>query len=121
LMASYSWLGTALTAETSSFEGRSPDQQFQVRSYLDLPYHLELNGAIYFVDRSLSPSPTGLDEIPSYVRADLGITWNPRKWLEIGIWGDNLLQREHIEFSSQQTRELTEIPRSVVAKVTVRF
>jgi iron complex outermembrane receptor protein len=121
LTASYSWLGTGLTAETSSFEGKSPNQQFQIRSYLDLPYHLELNGAIYFVDRSLSPSPTGLDEIPSYVRADLGLTWSWRQWLEIGLWGENLLQREHIEFSSQQTPELSEIPRSVLAKVTVRF
>jgi iron complex outermembrane receptor protein len=121
LTASYSWLGTGLTAETSSFEGKSPTQQLQVRSYLDLPCHLELNGATYFVDRSLSPSPTGLDEIPSYVRADLGLIWSPRKWLEIGIWGENLLQSEHIEFSSQQTPELTEIPRSVMAKVTVRF
>jgi iron complex outermembrane receptor protein len=121
LTASYSWLGTRLTAETSSYVGRSPSQQFQIRSYLDLPYHLELNGAIYFIDRSLSPSPTGLDEIPAYARVDLGLTWSPRKWLEVGLWGQNLQQSMHVEFSSQQTPALTEIPRSVLAKVTVRF
>jgi iron complex outermembrane receptor protein len=121
LTASYSWLGTSLTAATSSFEGQSPNQQFQIRSYLDLPYHLELNGAIYFVDRSLSPDPTGLDEIPAYVRLDLGLIWSPRKWLEFGVWGRNLQQSEHVEFSSQQTPALTEVPRSVLAKVTMRF
>jgi iron complex outermembrane receptor protein len=121
LTASYSWLGEGLTAATAAFEGQSPSQQFQIRSYLDLPCHLGFNGAIYFIDRSLSPSPTGLDEIPAYARVDLGLVWGPRKWLEVGLWGQNLQQSEHIEFSSQQTPALTEIPRSVLGKVTVRF
>jgi iron complex outermembrane recepter protein len=119
LMASYSWLGTGLTP--SSDFPQSPHQQFQVRSYFDLPYHLELNGAVYVVGRNTSPLSVGFEEIPSYVRADLGVTWRPRKWLEIGIWGENLLQSEHIEYASQQTPALTEIPRSVLAKLTVRF
>jgi iron complex outermembrane receptor protein len=119
LTASYSWLGTRLTP-ASGFS-QSPQQQFQVRSYLDLPYHLELNGAVYVVGRSTGPIATGYDEIPSYVRADLGLVWGPRKWLEVGIWGENLLQSEHVEFSSQQTDTLTDIPRSVLAKITVRF
>jgi iron complex outermembrane receptor protein len=119
LAASYSWLGTSLTP--SSDYAQSPQQQFQVRSYLDLPYHLELNGGVYFVSRSTAPIATGFDEIPSYVRADLGLVWTPRNWLEIGLWGQNLLQSEHIEFAAQQTPALTEIPRSVLGKVTVRF
>jgi outer membrane receptor protein involved in Fe transport len=80
-----------------------------------------LNGAVYFVGRSTAPVSVGVDEIPSYVRADLGLVWRPRKWLELGIWGDNLLQRQHVEFSSEETGALTEIPRSVLAKVTFRF
>jgi iron complex outermembrane receptor protein len=119
LMASYSWLGERLTPALDY--ATSPQQQFQVRSYLDLPYHLELNGAVYFVGRSTAPVSVGVDEIPSYVRADLGLVWRPRKWLELGIWGDNLLQRQHVEFSSEETGALTEIPRSVLAKVTFRF
>jgi iron complex outermembrane recepter protein len=119
LTASYSWLGTRLTP-ASDFP-QSPLQQFQIRSYLDLPYHLELNGAAFVVGRSTGPLATGFEEIPSYVRADLGLIWHPLKWLEVGIWGQNLLQSEHIEFSSQQTPALTQVPRSVLAKVTARF
>ncbi|HTA29307.1 MAG TPA: TonB-dependent receptor, partial [Candidatus Cybelea sp.] len=119
LTASYSWLGTRLTPAADF--SQSPQQQFQVRSYLDLPYHLELNGALYVVGRSTAPIATGQDAIPSYVRADLGLVWGPSKWLEIGVWGQNLLQSEHVEFAAQQTPTLTEIPRSVLAKVTVRF
>jgi iron complex outermembrane receptor protein len=119
LTASYSWLGTRLTPAYDF--AQSPQQQFQVRSYLDLPYHLELNGAIYLVGRSTGPLSAGFEEIPSYVRADLGLIWSPRKWLQVGLWGQNLLQSEHIEFSSQETSALTDVPRSVLAKVTVRF
>jgi iron complex outermembrane receptor protein len=119
LTASYSWLGTELNPE-SSFP-QSPKQQFQVRSYLDLPYHLELNGALYFVGRNSSPVAVGYDEIPSYLRADLGLVWGPRKWLEIGLWGQNLLQSEHVEYASQQTSQVVDIPRSVLAKATLRF
>jgi iron complex outermembrane receptor protein len=119
LTASYGWLGTQL--RPASDFSQSPQQQFQLRSYLDLPCQLELNGAVYVVGRNTSPLSVGFEEIPSYVRADMGLIWRPRKWLEIGIWGENLLQSEHIEFSSQQTHELTEIPRSVLAKITVRF
>jgi iron complex outermembrane recepter protein len=119
LTASYSWLGTRLTPP-SDF-AQSPQQQFQMRSYLDLPFHLELNGTIYIVGRNTSPLSSGFEEIPSYVRADLGLLWSPRKWVEIGIWGENLLQSQHVEFSSQETPALTEIPRSVLAKLTVRF
>ena len=119
LTASYSWLGTQLTP--ASVFPHSPQQQFQVRSYLDLPYHLELNGAVYVVGQNTSPLSVGFQEIPSYVRADLGLIWRPCKWLEVGLWGQNLQQKEHIEFSAEQTHVLTEIPRSVLAKVTVRF
>ncbi len=119
LTASYSWLGTRLSP-ASNF-AQSPQQQVQLRSYLDLPCHLELNGAVYVVGRSTGPVANGYDEIPSYVRADLGLIWKPRKWLEIGVWGQNLLQSEHLEFSSQQTPALTDVPRSILGKVTVRF
>jgi iron complex outermembrane recepter protein len=119
LAASYSWLGTRLTPASDFAE--SPQQQFQVRSYLDLPHHLELNGAVYVVGRSTGPVATGYDQIPSYARADLGLIWGARRWLDVGIWGRNLLQREHVEFSSQQTHDLIDVPRSVLAKVTVRF
>jgi iron complex outermembrane recepter protein len=120
LAASYSYLDTALNTASEAL-GKSPEQQFQVRSYLDLPFHLQLNGVLYFVDRSTTPLANSLDEIPAYARADLGVVWRPSRWLEMGVWGENLLKSEHVEFSSQQSSVLTEVPRSVLAKITLRF
>jgi hypothetical protein len=59
--------------------------------------------------------------IPSYVKLDLGLIWRPIKSLEIGIWGKDLLDNQHAEFPSQETTLITEIPRSVMGRITWRF
>jgi iron complex outermembrane receptor protein len=120
LAASYSFLHMQL-GPNPTVNSSSPQQQCQLRSYLDLPYHIEFNGAIYYVDQ-ISPL-AGQNEvsIPSYVKLDLGLSWRPTKNLEIGLWGKNLLQGEHPEFTSLGTPLITEIPRSVMGKITWHF
>lgn len=122
VIASYSWLHEDF-AETlkQNFYGRDPEQQFQIRSYLDLTSHLQLNGALYFVDRSDVLGLGGLHRIPAYFSADLGLVWHPTKSLEIGIWGQNLIQSQHLEYPELPTPIEVEVPRSVLAKVTLRF
>src|SRR5205807_1819474 len=99
LMASYSWLHVNLHPDDPSFQG-NPQQQFQLRSYLDLTPHLEFNSALYFVDRQVAAAGLGTATIPAYVRLDLGLIWHPTKSLEIGIWGQNLIDNRHAEFPS---------------------
>jgi iron complex outermembrane recepter protein len=52
---------------------------------------------------------------------DLGVTWRPTKALELGIFGQNLLDGNHPEFTSYKTTVLTEIPRSIMGRITWRF
>jgi iron complex outermembrane receptor protein len=52
---------------------------------------------------------------------DLGVSWRPIKSLEIGLYGENLLDGEHPEFTSDKTTVITEIPRSVMGRITWRF
>jgi len=119
LAASYTVLHERLNPQLTY--NNDPQHQFRIRSYLDLPQHVELNGAVYFVDRihPLLGNPT--IGIPAYVRVDLGVTWRPTKSLEVGIYGQNLAQNHHAEFTSYKTTVLTEIPRSVMGRVTWRF
>jgi iron complex outermembrane receptor protein len=119
-MASYSYLHMQLRPIPTADSG-SPGQQFQIRSYLDLPCNMEFNGALYYVDQIGPVSDATVVSIPSYFKLDLGLTWHPIKSLEIGIWGKNLLQREHPEFSSLDTPLITEIPRSVMGRITWHF
>ncbi|MBC8095160.1 MAG: TonB-dependent receptor [Akkermansiaceae bacterium] len=120
LMAGYSFLNVALHPNDPDFQG-NPQHQFQLRSYLELPWNLELDGAAYFVDQQVAASGLGTATVPAYLRLDLGLIWHPTKSLEIGIWGHNLLDDRHPEFPSLKSSVQTEIPRGVSAKITWKF
>ena len=122
LMGSYSWLHMRLRPNEAP-EGDSPQHQFQLRSYVELPYHLELNSALFFVDRvnAQNGHPQNRLNVPSYFRLDVGMTWRPSPSLEVGVWGQNLLDGQHPEYYSVRTSLRTEVPRGVMAKVTWHF
>jgi iron complex outermembrane recepter protein len=120
LYAGYSWLRVQEDAAIPLL-GAAPEHQFQLRSQLELPGHLEFNNAVYFVDSSEVVYGLGQTRIPSYIRCDAGLVWHPKESLEIGVWGQNLFDDRHAEFTSYKTTLITEIPRSVLAKITWRF
>ncbi len=120
LIAGYSWLHVNLHPNDPSFQG-NPEQQVQLRSYLDLPWHTEFNGALYYVDRQNAAAGLGMVTIPAYVRLDLGLVWHPTKSLEIGIWGQNLIDGRHAEFPNLKSPVQTEIPREILGKISWRF
>ncbi|HEY6167339.1 MAG TPA: TonB-dependent receptor, partial [Verrucomicrobiae bacterium] len=113
LAADYSWLHLRFLGASSGFD--SPEQQVRLRSYVDLPWNLEFNSAISYVDTLRD------QQVPSYVRLDLGLVWRPTKSLEVGVWGQNLLDGRHPEFPADITTLQTEVPRSVLGKMTWRF
>jgi len=121
LIAGYSWLQTHVNVD-NPYLGIPSEHQFQFRSELDLPGNLEFNSAVYYCMNSIeSPYGLGATQIPSYVRLDLGLVWHATKNLELGIWGQNLIDDRHTEFTSYKTSQITEIPRSVMGKITWRF
>lgn len=120
LAASYSWLHVHLDPNDRAFQG-NPEQLFQVRSYLDLPHDIEFNGALYYVDQQVAEAGLGTETVPSYVRLDVGLIWRPTKNLELGVWGQNLLQNRHEEFPSLKSSVQTEVPREFSAKITLKF
>lgn len=120
LAGSYSWLHMRVRPDPRE-EKNSPQHQFQIRSYVDLPCHFELNSALYFVDSIVSDSRQTALPIASYIRLDVGVTWRPTAHLELGIWGQNLLDDRHAEFNNLRNPMRTEVPRGVVGKMTWRF
>ena len=109
---SYTYLQVPLLAE--SFEFDSPAHRGTLATYVMLPKNLEANGAIYYVG-ALDKS-----NIPAYTRLDLGLTWQASKSLELGIWGQNLLDERHTEFFASSAPYLEAITRSMVARITWR-
>ncbi|MCP4254708.1 MAG: TonB-dependent receptor [Candidatus Scalindua sp.] len=96
-------------------EGQSPQNQGSLRSYLNLPYNLEFDTSLYYVDHLSSY------KIPSYLRLDARLGWQPTESLDMSVGMKNILDKEHLEFGSTDTLSTSEIERSVYFKVDWHF
>jgi iron complex outermembrane receptor protein len=100
----------------NAIKGQSPQQQFSLRSAMDLPGRVSLDGTLRYVDRL-----PGFN-INSYFALDLRLAWMPHKNLELAVVGQNLISPRHAEFfPTFINSQKTEVPRSVYGKVTWRF
>jgi iron complex outermembrane receptor protein len=114
----YSWLDLVLDYDPSQGTptvglGDSPEHQFLVRSQLDLPHRVTLDGRIKWVGP--------LQSVPAYTRLDLVTTWNARPKLQLMLGVFNLLDEHHPEFSNNLVWSATEVERSILAKVSWQF
>ena len=97
-------------------EGNSPENQFTFWSYIDLPYNFELDAGFRYVDNLPAP------EIESYITMDIRLGWKPKDNLEISIVGQNLLDSDHMEFTSSFFDvQPTEIERGVYGSIKWQF
>ena len=112
LEGSYSFVQVQLHGEILQTPGEqsTPHNMAQLRSYYNVTQDLEFNAALYYVDEA----PARLAE--SYLRLDLGVTYRPTDHLELAVWGRNLLDASHREFSGRD-----EVERSAYFMATLRF
>ena len=97
-------------------EGGIPNQQAQLRSNVNLPWHWEWTTSAYFVGRLAAP------KIASYTRLDVNLVWHPSDKMSLGVVGQNLLQGLHQEYSdSFLTVTPSLVRRSAYARLTWRF
>ncbi len=124
LRGTYSFLKMQLHADIDSMapnpesaEGRSPQSQFSLRSFMDLPGNFEFDSTIRYVD-SLPSINT-----PDYLELDLRLGYHVNDNLEVSIVGQNLLDSQHIEFDSSSFNSfpVSEVERSVHASITWKF
>ena len=95
--------------------GQNPAQQFQIRSSLALPKHLEWSGSMSHVG---SLDSTG---VPSYARVDTRVGWSVGESLEFSIVGQNLLRPEHVEYFQAHGVSPSQIGRSVFGRIMWHF
>ena len=93
-----------------SNESHDANNQFSLRSSLDLPWHVEFDVTLRHVGEITN------QDVPSYQELDLHIGWHPTSRLEISLVGQNLLHDHHAEFGAAASRQ--EIQRGVYAKAT---
>jgi iron complex outermembrane receptor protein len=118
---SYAYLHKSITMDPGSrdlskgaSEGNDPSHLFSMRSYLDLPRGVALDGTFRYVARR--PDPV----VPAYGELDLRLGWVARPGWELSLIGQNLLHDRHPEFGPA-TPLRYEFERGVFARSTWRF
>jgi iron complex outermembrane receptor protein len=110
------------TARSFAFEGSSPDLQFNLRSILDLPWNFQLDGALFYVDSierdEQSFYSTG---VPSYVRVDLRLGWQPTSSWDLSAVVQNTFNDGHDEADFGEGTIPSRVPRSIYGKATWRY
>ncbi|HWF18429.1 MAG TPA: TonB-dependent receptor [Verrucomicrobiae bacterium] len=122
LRPAYSFLETTLkgpdTFTINNDAGGSPEQQFSLRSSMDLPHNVSLDCTLRYVDRLQTP----LFRISSYVALDVRLAWRPSKNWELALVGQNLGSAHHAEFAPTFIgTQRTEVRPGGYAKVTWHF
>jgi iron complex outermembrane receptor protein len=100
----------------SAPDDSAPEQQFQVRSQLNVMRNTELDSSLFYVT-----SLRGVFTTPAYARFDTRIARRFGEFVEVSIVGQNLLTARHAEFSDTSGLVHTLVSRSVFGKVTWRF
>jgi iron complex outermembrane receptor protein len=106
---------TDVTSE--AIAGYTPEHQLGLRSNVNLPWNLELDAAVYWVDDTKGTAGAKVDD---YTRLDTRLAWRPREGLEFSLVGLNLVD-EHEEFGAGLITQTSRIPRSVYGAVRWDF
>jgi iron complex outermembrane receptor protein len=96
----------------------TPENQFQVHSFVNVTHNLEWDSAMYYVGRLRDG---GDGPVPAYTRVDSRFGWKMAKAVELSVTGQNLLAPRHAEFHDAYEVRNTLVGRSVFAKLTLRF
>ncbi len=101
-------------------EGSTPKHQFGLRSFLDLPYQLQLDAQLRHLTAIESiPAIVNRTGLPGYTEFDMRLAWLGLTNFSIELVGKNLLHDRHIEFGDASARG--EVERSIFGKVTWRY
>jgi iron complex outermembrane receptor protein len=102
-------------------ETADPQQQFSLRSSMDLPKNVELDAGLRWVDALTINNGATLGTVPSYFELDARLAWHATKNLEFSIVGQNLLHAQHSEYGFPGSPTTEEIVRSVYGKISWQF
>jgi iron complex outermembrane receptor protein len=102
---------TTLTAD----ETRSPNNQFNFAVMYKPVKDVTFDNYVYYVDNLSS------QKIEPYIRYDTRLAWQPKKDFEVSLTGQNLFDDNHPEIVENLFSVTSEVPRAVLAGVSVKF
>jgi iron complex outermembrane receptor protein len=127
LHAGYNLLEESLRVKPGQFdlsnglnETADPKHQFSIRSTLNLPWQLNVDAALRWVDALRINNGSTASTVPSYFEADTRLAWQATRGLELSVVGQNLLHAHHLEYGFPSPTTV-QIQRSVYGKIAWRF
>ncbi|MES2695270.1 MAG: TonB-dependent receptor [Verrucomicrobiota bacterium] len=121
LSGNYSYLDKKLKPRADSndpnrgaLEGNDAPRLFSLWSAMDLPKRVTLDTMLRHV--GTLPVPV----VPSYTELDVRIAWRPNDAWQVALVGQNLLDRQHLEFGTASPTT-SEMQRGYYVKGTWRF
>jgi len=124
LVASYSYLEVSAALDDNSTdaaasdlvaEGASPNNQFSVRSMMDLTERVNLDLWVYRMDGLKRTSFFYAASVADYTSFNARVAWRPLTSLELSLTGHNLFDKRHPEFIGENLYIRTEVERSIYA------
>ena len=101
-------------------ETADPENQFFLRSSMDLPWRTELDAAFRWIGEVHNNNGPAPGIIPSYPELNIRLAWHAAKNLEFSIAGQNLLHDQHPEAGFPGTTQ-EQIVRSIFGKISWKF
>jgi iron complex outermembrane receptor protein len=127
LHAGYTFLKENLRVKAGRFdfsdahnETADPQQQFSLRSALDLSRNLDLSTALRWVDTLHVNNAAVVGIVPSYFELNARLGWHPTPNLELSLVGENLLHAQHPEYGFPYPSRI-EIRRSLFGRIQCQF
>ncbi len=115
LNGGYSWLRQRVYWHPWDSLANDPSQQFQIRSQLDLPRHVEFDMSAYFYGTTL---PGGVGR---YLRGDVRLGWRPNEHAEYEVGIRDALDPQHPEQISLRYSQAYQTRRNVYGSLTWHF
>ena len=120
LKGTYSWIHLDLTRGSEGSENKTPQNMFSVNSFKNFSDDVELNTNIFFQDKVNEGEDI---DVAQWFRLDTGLVWHINDNTDFGIWGQNLTDSKHQEFTPAGTVNIgaSEIPRSFFVQMRHKF
>jgi iron complex outermembrane receptor protein len=102
------------------YEKTDPRNQFNIRSYVDMPKRFSVDAAVYYVSSVRPYCGVVPTDIAGYYRVDAQVSKRFSNGLEIGIAGENLQGGHHPEFAPEVFGRGALLGRSAYVRVAWR-
>ncbi|HFE36979.1 MAG TPA: TonB-dependent receptor [Gammaproteobacteria bacterium] len=130
LKGNYSYLDMTLNSEINEQNDedlalQSPKHQLNIVSNMMFPNSVDLNFSLRYVsditnyDRDTRPATEM--KVPAYVELDARVSWQVKKNFKLSLIGNNLLNKQHLEFPDTVQSVSQEVRRAVYSEMRIDF